>query len=407
MSNNYQMRKITLFTLMLIHFSVIAQIKVGTKAPELKLEGIYNRENSKIPTLETLHGKIVILDFWATWCSPCVAAFPENNELSNKYKDKNVQFIAITDDPKEKLENFLGKMKVDFWVGRDDDNKDFKNYNVNGRPQMYIINKEGTIVYQGNKVTAEMIEEAIATNTVNLQKKEEYLKVITNGGFSPGEDPLYNAVSRMLGKDKSYRPSLIEHVIIRPSLEPAFGGYGMKNASGKVGITYSGGDLLSIFMFLHGIPSSIWITDKTKDSTRYDIIYWKKTESFKSAYAEIEQKLTAGLSIKLDTAKSLQTVNLLSVNKYNEFLKKYEEIEAGTLKLYTHINNFASQLEEKSKQYYIVDESSQNTFIYNKGMEWKDLNNANTTKILDFLKERGISVNQEKRTINLFEINHK
>jgi hypothetical protein len=68
---------------------------------------------------------------------------------------------------------------------------------------MYIINKEGTIVYQGNKVTPEIIEEVIATNTVNPQKKEEYLKVITNGGFSPGEDPLYNAVSIMQGKDKS------------------------------------------------------------------------------------------------------------------------------------------------------------------------------------------------------------
>jgi len=392
---------------MLIHLSVIAQIKVGTKAPELTLEGIYNRENSKIPTIESLKGKIVILDFWATWCTPCVAAFPENNKLSTKYKDKNVQFIAITDDPKEKLENFLGKMKIDFWVGRDDDKKDFKNYNVNGRPQMYIINKEGTIVYQGNKITPEMIEEVIATNTINPQKKEEYLKVITNGGFSPGEDPLYNAVNRMLGKGKTYRPTLIEHVIIRPSLETAFGGSGMKNSNGNIGITYCGGDLLSIFKFLHNIPSSIWITDKTNDTTRYDIIYWAKIESFKSAYSEIEQKLTAGLSIKFDTVKSLQTVNLLSINKSNEFLKKYEEIEDGTLKLYTHINSFASQLEEKSEQFYVVDESSQNTFIYNKGMEWQDLNNANTTKILNFLKERGISVNQEKRTINLFEINHK
>jgi hypothetical protein len=196
-------------------------------------------------------------------------------------------------------------------------------------------------------------------------------------------------------------------VIIRPSFETAFGGYGMKNSNGNVGITYSGGDLLNIFMFLHSIPSSIWITDNTKDTARYDIIYWKKTESFNSAYAEIEQKLTAGLSIKLDTIRSMQTVNILSVNKYNDCVKKYEDIEDGTLKLYTHINAFASQLEEKSQQYYIVDESSQNTFIYNKGMEWQELNNANTTKILDFLKERGISVNQEKRIINLFEINQK
>ena len=65
--------------------------------------------------------------------------------------------------------------------------------------------------------------------------------MITRGGFTPGEDPLYNGLIQMLGREKDY--SLIEQVIIRPSLETSFGGYGRKKNDGYVGLTYSGGDL--------------------------------------------------------------------------------------------------------------------------------------------------------------------
>lgn len=402
------MNKIKLLIVLLIPFSVIAQVKVGTKAPEITLEGIYNRESDKIPTIKSLRGKIIILDFWATWCSPCIAAFPVYNELSIKYKNEGVQFIAITDDPKEKLDNFLAKMEMDLWVGHDEDKKGFDNYQVTGRPQMYIINREGIIVYEGNKVNEEMIEEVIATNTVTLSKKKEYAKVITRGGFTPGEDPIYNGLIQMLGREKDY--SLIEQVIIRPSLETSFGSYGSYKNDGHVGLTYSGGDLSNIFMFLNRkISSTIWITNNTGDTTKYDIIYWKKTDDYKSAFKEVEKKLTDGLSITFDTVKTLKTVNVLTVHNSNENLKKYEEIEQGTINLYTHINRFIFQLENKSGQYYIVDDSSQNTYIYNNGMNSKQLNmnKGSSTEIIDYLKERGITVIQEKRTIYLFEINPK
>ena len=46
--------------------------------------------------LDSLKGKVVVLEFWTTWCGPCVAAIPHLNELSEKYADKPVQFIAIS-----------------------------------------------------------------------------------------------------------------------------------------------------------------------------------------------------------------------------------------------------------------------------------------------------------------------
>src|SRR5690349_5537315 len=110
------MKIIYLLAAIALPFHISAQLEAGTIAPEFQLEGLYHNDQGIIPTLESLKGEIIVLDFWAIWCSPCVAAIPENNELSKTFQKQNVQFIAITDDPKDKLENFLKKVQIDFWV---------------------------------------------------------------------------------------------------------------------------------------------------------------------------------------------------------------------------------------------------------------------------------------------------
>jgi len=386
----------------LIAFS---QINIGTKAPEIQLEAIYNKVDNKIPTLESLKGEIVVLDFWAIWCSPCVAAFPENNELYNKYKEQGLHFIAITDDPKEKLENFLKKVKVDFWIGRDEDKQDFNNYQIIARPQIYIINRDGIIVYQGSTVSEDMIKEVIATNSVTIPQKGETPKVILNGIFGPGEDPLYNDIMIMLGKTPS--PQLIDHFIIRPSLDTIWGGVGCKIIDGFVGITCYAGKLENIFQLLHNLSSPIWIKNNTELNATYDIVYWKKIESIEKALSEIGQRLLNGLSIKCDAIQSKENINILSLHKPNEAVKKSEQIEDGAYNAYTSISTFVSELENKSQQLYSVDESLQDMFIHNQGMEWEKLYNADVAEILDFLKAKGIILKQEIKTITLYHINNK
>ena len=122
------MKQILIFALFFIlSFTGFAQIKVGSKAPELQVKELYNNYNElKHPLLANLEGKVVVLDFWATWCKPCVNAFPKLNELHDIYKNQ-AQFIAISDDPKEKLETFLNKVSIDIIVACDENKNDFKN----------------------------------------------------------------------------------------------------------------------------------------------------------------------------------------------------------------------------------------------------------------------------------------
>jgi peroxiredoxin len=399
------MKKLQLAVLLMIPSLSYSQINIGTKAPEIDLEGIYNKEDGNAPNLKNLEGQIVVLDFWAIWCSPCIAAIPENNRLYKKYKDKGMQFIAITDDPQEKLENFLQKVKIDFWIGRDDNKQEFKNYNVQGRPQMYILNREGFIVYQGTNITEEMIVEVLATNSLTIPEKNTQSNVVLNGGFVGGEDPLYNGVLAMLGNKTTNRPRLIEQFIIRPSLDSVFGGSGYKIADGHVGITYSAGRLENIFQFLKDLSSPIWITNNTRDSANYDIIYWKKIESLEKAKLEVLGALENGLSIRYDSLQVEKKVNVLFLNNSNEAVRKLEQIEDGSYMAYIPMEVFVSQLEEKSRQYFRIDKSLQNMLVNNQGMDWMKLFHASASEIIEFLKTRGIAIKQEKQIITVFSIN--
>lgn len=384
-----------------------AQAGIGTKAPELHLEGIYNSGTTTFHP-ESLKGKIVVLDFWATWCSPCVAAFPENNELYSKYKNKDVVFIAITDDPKEKLDNFLKKGTIDFWVGRDDDKQDFLNYQVVGRPAMFIINRDGTIVYRSNHLEEEKLVEVINTNGINPEEASRHTEVILNGGFRGGEDPLYNGMKQMTGKKPSGQPELIDQLIIRPSLEnnPS-GASAYRMSPGHVGITYSCGSLEEIYVFLHDLQSAIWVENQVHDTGRYDIVYWRKNDSFERAVAEIEEGLSRGLSISFDSVSRPRKVNVLSLPRLNDQVKTPEQIEEGTEKLYTPVTLFLSRLEDLTGQFYLANKSLQDMQIENQGMEWKKLHESDAKAITDFLTSKGIVIKQETQTITSYIIRKK
>lgn len=84
-------------------------IQIGQQVPDLTINNIYNY-TSTTAKLSDFKGKLVILDFWATWCSPCVAMIPKMDSLQKQFGDK-IQFLSITDQTKQEVIPFLEKLQ--------------------------------------------------------------------------------------------------------------------------------------------------------------------------------------------------------------------------------------------------------------------------------------------------------
>ncbi|WP_231560052.1 TlpA disulfide reductase family protein [Flavobacterium gilvum] len=110
--------------------------------------------NGKEVKLSDYKGKVVVLDFWATWCGPCKASFPGMQELVTKYKGKDVEFLFVNTWERDKensatvtkVKTFITDKKYSFNVIFDFDGAITTKYKVEGIPAKILIDKKGTII---------------------------------------------------------------------------------------------------------------------------------------------------------------------------------------------------------------------------------------------------------------------
>jgi len=175
----------------------------GDAPPPLGFESMLQAPSDAQPDWAALKGKVVVLEFWATWCGPCIAGMPHLNELADKFKDQPVQFIAITDQDEKVVVPFLRKKPIHAWIGLDTDKSMFKAYGIIGLPHTVVVDQKGRIVAITNptSLTEEHLKDLLAGKTLAFAQRRD------EGRLPPGQSP---AVS------KPEREALFQ-VIIRPS----------------------------------------------------------------------------------------------------------------------------------------------------------------------------------------------
>lgn len=140
------LKKIITFTGLGVVISLLAAsnshaaVKVGDSFPDLssfKLEG-------KVP--DGLKGKVVMVDFWASWCGPCKQSFPAMEELHKRYGEKGLVIVAINVDEKRgDMEDFLKKNAATFAVVRDAGQKLVEQAGIATMPSSFLIDRDGKV----------------------------------------------------------------------------------------------------------------------------------------------------------------------------------------------------------------------------------------------------------------------
>ena len=104
--------------------------------------------NSKVYTLETLTNKILVIDFWFLNCGACIKEIPDLNKLKAEFEMEDIQWFAVTYDPKEKVERFLERMKFDYTIVPDSKHLTDR-FDIRFYPTTLIIDENRKIVYSG------------------------------------------------------------------------------------------------------------------------------------------------------------------------------------------------------------------------------------------------------------------
>lgn len=114
------------------------------QAPDFELPG--KQVNVK---LSNSKGKLVYLDFWASWCGPCKQSIPWMNALQEKYRSRGFEVIAINlDSNHEDAQKFLAATPAKFTVAFDSQGQTPRQYGVKGMPTSYLISREGIIMHR-------------------------------------------------------------------------------------------------------------------------------------------------------------------------------------------------------------------------------------------------------------------
>ena len=113
--------------------------RIGKAAPDFSVS-----DGSHSVRLANYKGRVVLVNFWASWCAPCIQETPALVELHHERPDLTILAISIDEDPSA-YQRFLQRFHVDYTTVRDPDQTVAKKYGTDGWPETYIIDRNGIL----------------------------------------------------------------------------------------------------------------------------------------------------------------------------------------------------------------------------------------------------------------------
>lgn len=117
--------------------------------------------------LKDLHGKVVLVNFWATWCPPCRKEMPDLDSLYGRFKDRGFVVLAISDEEAAKVSPFISEHKISYPVLLDPGRKVSDDFMVNGIPKSFLYDRSGKLVAQ----------------SIDMRTRNQFLEMLAQAGL--------------------------------------------------------------------------------------------------------------------------------------------------------------------------------------------------------------------------------
>ena len=146
--------------------AAVSKIEADNKSREqadFTLTGL----GGKIWTLKEQHGKVVVLNFWATWCPPCRKEMPDLESLYQQFKDQGLVILAISDEDTGKVAPFIAEQKVTYPILLDPGRKVHELFQIEGIPKTFVYDRTGKLVAQ----------------SIDMRTRRQFLEMLAQAGF--------------------------------------------------------------------------------------------------------------------------------------------------------------------------------------------------------------------------------
>ncbi|MEQ9403368.1 MAG: TlpA disulfide reductase family protein [Cyclobacteriaceae bacterium] len=336
--------------------------------------------------------KLILIDFWATWCGPCIASFPHLEELQKKYVD-DLQILAISDEKVDVVAKFLAKKNINLSFLNDLDKKLFKRFNISVRPISCLISKNGKFLWVGSSQDFEpILIKYLHTGEIPKPTITELNKIYYDESANLAPELINNDYSLSEGKD--------------PKLYFA---KNQKNEKDLVNIKYISVPVTDIIMDFYQVGNLNFVNNRPELDT---ILLNIEAKSDKLTYGEVKNKILKDIqnTYKFNIRDKIKTtdVYLLTIVDENALEKNIETVDGGGFverkdgqHLITRLslNQLASYFQSRLKlhiKYEGLSDSKYNFTFDN----FEDLNDLEGT-----LKNVGISLSKQIKDIEYLEIN--